>query len=286
MGFVLKAFSFALLILLAAASFAFTVDSPSRISVGETPQDYTIRIENTSTLTKPLTAEFILPSRFDILEQPQFIGPKGKGEIRIRIYPEERLEGTEYTGKITLTLGGDVAEKIITISYFSENGCTIDARSGFAPAKAQGTAGNADFIETFTFTNNSYKSKKLTLIGMKGGQQGWKASAAGAFEVGPFETRSFEVPIDAPSAFDGRLEFIFSCANSQLSKKQDVSVKQGAGAGTDVIASGFAVISGAMKSSEAEFILNAFLVVIAAVLLIAFIARLVNFANRKNGGGA
>ena len=287
MGFVSKAFTFALLIVLAAGSFAFVTDSPSYLSVGERPQDFSIQLENTSTVNKPLLAEFTLPSKFEVLEKPDFVRAKGKAQIRFRVYPQQSLEGTSYTGKIRLTLGGDVAEKIVTARYFSENGCTIDAQSGFAPVgtKAQGAA-DAGFVETLTFTNGSYKPKTLRLTQMRNAPQDWKTPGGQAFEVGPFETRSFSIPITAQSAFEGKIAFVFNCADSQLIKRQDVSVKMAAGADSNVIASGFAVVAGAIKSGEGEFILNAFLLVIAAVLLIAFIARLVNFLNRKNGGAA
>ncbi len=271
---IFTAFSIALiaaLVLLPAGAFAFITQSEADIRVGETPKDYTFTVENKSAATKALVLSFVMPSRHEVIAKPQWVGAKSTGQVKIRIYPDSRLEGTTYTAKIKAELGGDIAEKVLTINYIAEDKCTIDTRAGFADYN-QGPSKIA-----LTFTNGSYKAKAIELAGISGAPQDWKLEGGNTFTIGPFETRQFETGLERKSPFSGGLGLVFRCAGTEFTQKIDVSAPK---KGDEGAFAGFAVLAEGIASADFAFILDAFLIIIAAVLLIAFIARLVHFMGR------
>ncbi len=305
MGISMKALALALAILLGGKAIALSIDGPSYLSVGETPQDYSFFIENSSSSRKQLDVSLVAPGRQEFVSKPKSIGPKSKGEVRLRFFPESAFKGTSYTAKIAANLGSENVVKNLTISYASddEDRCTVELKPKEPLINGkEGTGKNAISV-AFAAKNASYKPKKLTLTEMKGGPQDWRAMAGGngkaeqginvgngagnealaEFGIGGFEERAFVIWVEGQSAFDGELEFIFDCAGEKISVRQEVSASEAEdkGNGTDML-SGFAVVLQDIGSKDFEFALNAFLVIIAAVLLIAFIARLVHFVNRRN----
>ncbi len=294
MGILSKATALVFLAIIATPAFAL-VEGPSFIRVGENVQEIPFYAKNDSATEKYLEAEFTIPSKHEIASKPEWIGANSKGEVKVRIYPEERLEDTTYTGKAMFNLGGDISEKIISIEYAKEDSCpsvvgsTFTERPGADAAKAGGSKGAEPSKFIFTVKNSSYKPKVLKLLAIEGAPQDWKISGAGTrgtYSIGAFETRKFEAAIEGQSAFTGEASFRFGCSGKEIVQKQQIKAGNvqgdGAGAGSGIL-SGFAVFASSIHPADVEFILDAFLAIIAAVLLIAFIARLVNFANRNRG---
>ncbi|VVB99580.1 Uncharacterised protein [uncultured archaeon] len=257
------------------------VEGQSYISIGETPYDYAFTVENASSQKKALEVSFSMPVKYEANDVPQWVMPDSKEEVKIRIFPETGFEGTTYAAKISISLGGDVAEKTLNITFANENGCPVTA-------KITGTTSgnNGKNTASFEFMNKSYKPKEVKISGVAAG--GFETTGAQEkLALGPFETRPFEAILEGDKSYEGMAEFTLECAGSAEKAKAIGKVKLEGKAG--FIASGLALLSGIGNASGGaakgnpglvETTVDVFLAAIAAILLIAFIARLVKFTKK------
>ena len=269
------------LMLVAGTASASVTGLPKEITIGETPYDLSFYVQNNNPIRQPLEAEFAFPTKFTVIKKPQWIEGNattaGKNQnVIVRIFPQEGFEGTSYTSTIKIIAGGDVTEKNVTINYVHEDSCNVEAQ---IEVQDDESGGNAGMNAAITLTNHSYRPKAITLKEMRGTPPDWKISGSTEFGLGAFEKRTYETSVDGKSNFEGNAEFIFGCRGTEFAGIAKIRhVDKG------IPAAVLAIISGASGSVEGEFILDMFLVIIASILLIAFIARMVKLLNNDSQG--
>ncbi|MAG18412.1 MAG: hypothetical protein CL944_02980 [Candidatus Diapherotrites archaeon] len=249
-----------LALLLSTGASAFVNSLENTISVGESAYELSYTVENTSNIRQPLTVDYDLPTYFEIIKQPNYVNANSTQEIVVKILPQQGFEGTTYTGMISINLGGNRAEKRVSISYLRENNCVVEREVSLIENKVR-----------ITLENNSYKDKTIKLSEVRNLPNDWAITST-SFVLNGFEKNTYELELQKGSSFDGTLEFVFECQGNLFTNKVEVEHE-----GNDF--TGFAIIGSALESVDSELIIDIFLVIIAAILLIAFIARLVRILN-------
>jgi len=250
------------LIFAAGLASAAVSAMPREITIGQAAYDFSFYAQNNTAIRQPLVAEFAFPTKFTIIKKPQWIEANSRQNVIVRIFPQKGFEGTTYTGTVKISVGADVAEKNVLINYILEDECQVRAQTEI---DGSGKA-------TIALTNNSYNPVQVALEEIRNVPADWKISGNTDFSLGAFETKSFEVQLERNSGFTGDAKFVFSCGEAEFTQTAQVSYQD-----RGIPATIFAMVSGA--SAEGEFVLDMFLVIVASILLIAFIARMVKFLN-------
>ncbi len=256
-----------LIVFIFAANLASAAVSavPSQITVGESPREISFFATNTTGIRQQFEAEFSFPTKFTIIKKPQWIESGARENIVLNIFPQHGFENTTYVGTIKVTIGGDVAEKNVILNYLNQNECSVQSKT---------TIANSGDV-TILLKNNSYRPKSVTLVEIRNVPADWKITGNTQFSIGPFEQKTFGTKLEMNSALNGNAVFVYKCANTEFTESVKVEHKDGG-----IPASMFAVFGQASTMANGEFMLDLFLVIIAAILLIAFIARLVRIVNR------
>ncbi|MEK6957856.1 MAG: hypothetical protein AABW99_02670 [archaeon] len=239
---------------------------PDSITIGETPAQIAFTVENNSGIRQPISVQAVFPSDYKI-DAPKYAEANSSAIVKITVYPQKGLEGSTQKGVVSIDVANNLAEKNILVNYAYKDECTvtIDAQNG------------SDGKIILEMENASYKSKTARLVSLEKAPQDWNISGNTEFTIGAYEKRAFETKLAQNSAFEGNIELVFSCSGKTIAK--EIKVKrdeQGALAGLATIGSMFE------NTGDTGFIIDAFLVIIAAILMIAFIARLVKILNTGN----
>jgi len=250
-----------LLICSSASAFVTSFDGGARI--GESPYELSFFVENTDSVKRPLFITYNFPVDYELVNQPSWVGANSKEKIIVKLIPEYDLQGTEYLSTVSIVLGSNKSEKNIRLSFFNQDNCTINSSI------------STDNGLEFYFENTSFKSKEIKLVEIKAVPKDWKINGSTLFVLNGFESRNYSIDLVKNSSFSGVAEFVFSCENTSFSKK--VEFEHGT---TDSFA-GFAILGGLEGIIDSELILILFLVIIASIFLLAFIARLVRILNNS-----
>ncbi|PIN85348.1 MAG: hypothetical protein COV47_02650 [Candidatus Diapherotrites archaeon CG11_big_fil_rev_8_21_14_0_20_37_9] len=254
-------FLIAILLLTSTASAAVLTNFNGTASIGETPKEINFIVENTTNTKQPFSINVNFPAKTNIAA-PKWIEAGAKETITVTIYPEETLEGQTYRGTVSAELGGNKAEKEVTLIFSKINACTVSAE----------TYQNNDAIKA-AFKNNSFKSKTVYLEKINNVPDNWTFGKK-SFVLGPYEEREFDLEITKGSSFSGEAELVYNCLNSEIKNTVQIEHKE------EGYFTGFAILSqNQNKGEELPMIIDIFLAIIAAILLIAFIARLVRVYN-------
>ncbi len=267
----------AAILLFCASASAGVTGLENSIMVGESAYKLSFFVDNASGVKLPLSVEFHFPSEYSVVKGPAFVAAKSnKGEVVVKVFPKKGLEGNTYTGTIIIDLGGNRAEKNIAITFFEEDSCPLEAR---ITAQENGSI-------KLSLENKSYKSKTVQLSAVKGLPSGAAIEGVKEFSLGAFEKRDYELTVKSGSGFEADAEFEFTCKGvaNPATVSEPAKIKYGQGNGSADASTGFAVF-GLGGIAGGELLVDAVLVLVAAVLLIAFIARMVKIltAGKKQG---
>jgi len=252
------------LLLIMGSTSAFVSNLENEITVGETPYLLSFKVENKSNLNQPLFVDYDLPTDYEIVKQPGSIRAESEEEIVVKILPQSGFEGTTHIGTIYLEVNGQKSDKLITINYKRENNCTVERQVELEKDEV-----------TIILTNNSYKDKTMKLIEIKGLPSDYELKGRTSFVLNSFERNTYKFELVKGAPFRGELEFVFECQGQTFTNKLEADFEE------DGLFSGLAVFGSAMSAVDSAIILDIFLVIIAAILLIAFIARLVRVLNTR-----
>lgn len=251
--------AFAGILLVTIGAHAATIEGLQQdITIGEIPLELSFKVSNDSPTAKQLTISATMPTKYEVVAS-RSLRPNSTETVKIRIFPESGFEGSTYTGQIVIDLGGNRAEKNVQLTYERQDSCSVKADASIS----------GDGKATITLQNQSYKRKTVELLAVKGVPNDWTFTGNKAFNFGPYEKRNYELTVKRQGMFEGEAEFVFKCGQEEFSEKTPVKFT---GEGT---ISPFAVIGSIAKAADINFMIDAFLVIIAAILLIAFIARMV-----------
>ncbi len=256
------------IVLIALTASASTVSSlEGSIYVGETPYELSFYVENNTNTKQPLNIETIFPTRTTI-DAPDWVEANSQETVVLKVYPEEGFEGQKYSYAIVnIELGGTNVEKNVLIDYARENNCTVET--------------NSEETETglkVKLTNKGFKEKTVTIKEINNAPSTWTFEKE-EFVVGAYEERTFDVLLNKNGSFSGDAEIVFSCSGKEIAEKVRFDYTE-----KDLL-SGFVIFGDSepntTENEDYEIILDIFLVIIAAILLIAFIARLVRIMYTK-----
>lgn len=251
----------AALLLLAATAGAFVTGLETSIDIGETGKELSFLVENKSNIKQPLTINYDFPSDFTVILQPSFVRANSKDEVKVKIFPNEDLGGSTYNSMINIKVGTNKAEKTITLNYLNTDVCTVNIDVNFE---------NKMFV--INLENESFKEKNIRLTNIEGID--WEVDKFDTTVLGN-TTKTIELEIENISNFTGEVEFTFDCKGTPIKKTVNVEYEE---PGIGVAFTGFAVLE---EGFNFEFLFDVLLALIAAVLLVTFIARLVKILNQK-----
>ena len=249
------------LLLICSSASAFVTSFDGQARIGESPYELSFFVENTDSIKRPLFITYNFPVDYNVVNQPSFVEANTKEKIVVKLIPNAEVAGAEYLSTVSIVLGSNKAEKNIRLSFFNQDNCTIN--SSIYTTKG---------LE-FSFENTSFKPKQIKLTEIKGVPADWKINGSTLFVLNGFESRTYSVDLVKNSSFSGIAEFVFSCENTSFSKKVEFAHENN-GSFT-----GFANLGVIVSVFDSELILILFLVIIASIFLLAFIARLVRILN-------
>ncbi|HZX34846.1 MAG TPA: hypothetical protein VFF09_05715 [archaeon] len=273
-GFLITAI--AVLALFSSAAFGAVVSGfENSIIVGERPHEFSFYAENDSATKQPLTVEFNFPAKVVAENMPEYIPANSSSKVSVLIYPEKSLEGSSYKGMVLIDVGGNKAEKNVSIDFRREDSCTVKAE-----------AQESDEGALVKFSNSSFKTKSLSLVEAKNLPSDWSVAGEKEFVLGSFEEKSFGIALEKGSSFEGAIEFVFSCADGSSSaeaemKHESAGMFSGLSGMAVFVADGISGFGGAAGGADSQFIIDAVLAIVAAILMIAFVARLVKVLYRR-----
>ena len=249
------------LLLLAATAGAFVTGLETSIDIDETGKELSFLVENKSSIKQPLTINYDFPSDFTVILQPSFVRANSKDEVKVKIFPNTSLEGSSYNSMINIKVGTNKAEKTITLNYLNTNVCTLNVDVSFE---------NKMFV--IDIENESFKEKNIRLTSIEGTD--WEVDKFDTTVLGN-TTKTIQLEIENLSPYTGEVEFTFDCKGTPIKKTVNVEYEE---PGIGAAFTGFAVLE---EGINFEFLFDVTLALIAAVLLITFIARLVKILNQK-----
>ena len=253
------------MILLAWSADGQIIAFQDSVSIGETPYEYTFTVKNNSGSQKPLIIEYSFPAKYEKMSQPAFIDAGAQEQVKIKIYPQKSLEGATYVGTIKTQIGQDFSEKNLIMEFLKEDKCTV------SPSAEIDMEGNA----ALKLSNSSYNSKTVELKSING-PAGWEITGEKKFEIAPNETKTVKTKINMKGAYNGEAELAFSCMGDQITAKTRVTRDE-----KGILQQITGMFTAAQFGRNiAGLAVNLFLGIVAAVLLVAFIARLVKASGR------
>ncbi|MEW6295038.1 MAG: hypothetical protein AB1467_01940 [Candidatus Diapherotrites archaeon] len=253
---------FAALIFVSFDAAALAVkDIPNYINFYQEPQTISFTVENDSGFTEELNIEISAPVRSEVMNAPEDLMPEEKALIQIKFYPEKRFIGSTYESTITIALGEISEKKNLTLKFNERNECPID----LSATQKNKTVNGAEVIQlNVSISSNSSEDLTVKFYGIKGLPSNWLYEPQNkSLSIEGNAEKSLLLTISPKSTFTGSAFINFKCLGFEKSKKVDLNFSQ----------AGFA--SGLVTAISGMPWLDIILIIIAALLLIAFIARLV-----------
>jgi len=250
------------------------------VVVRNVPSEVSFTVTNTSTVPRELEMTINMPGRHEVLRDPGVIAAGATEEVVISILPEEKFEGSEFVGTIMLKLGNDTAEKNLKIVYARARTCVVS----IAPLGSFDEAANKFTIDT-QLTNNGVEAAEVELSAIKGIPSDWKVGGDRKAGVRAGETRNIQTTLTPGSDYAGQAQLVYNCDGFAIERIVVVKFERPITSAFDNIGAGFASLFGGTGGDGAGFdwglAINVILILLAAILLIAFIARMVKMLDRQ-----
>ena len=243
---------------------------PTSIEFHETVEQIEFSVSNDSGSTQLLEVQLFLPVDYDFLDKPEFVEAGESATVKVALYPREDLIGTVYNSMIVVSLGNDVYELPVRVSFEENQECQLVYK---ARSRTQDVNGLTELYVDIEIYNPYPKAMDVEFRGINGLPFGWSYSPANTtITIAALEKQGISVELTAGSAFDGNAFVLVSCPGfDDVEERVEISHE-----GTGIL-SGFFAFGNLFDDSEfaLEIILDVLLALVAAVLLIAFIARFV-----------
>lgn len=235
---------------------ALISDLPNSITFFEEERSISFEVENDSGGTQNLNIRIYSPIAYEIKGSKSFLENGEKSIVEVTFFPQEKLLDSVYETTILVELGKEIKQEKISMSFNKRNFCPIEFHA----------RQNKEILE-LTAKNNSFQKMEFQIKGFKEGE--WKIEEKTLLLEGK-EEKKFELNIDG--SVTGKNFVLIQCTGIQ-----EVPVElQGRRINQLFDATGAFVLGSFGEMLEP---LNLVLVIVAAVLLIAFISRLVKRLN-------
>lgn len=250
--------------------FAQSVSADENYSIrffGE-PKEMGLLIENPFDEKKALEIELFSPIEYDFPEGvPSYIKAGEELKLMVKFYPREELTGSVYESTLLIRIGGEEVEKSITMEFNKRFSCPVSFSFNYNTLQKNGE----DVIELIvSLENTSLNETKLSFAGIEGLPEDWEVRPEKKLiSLDGLEEREFIIIITPKSSFEEKATVNFFCSGFELKKDLRINYQP-----NGTLLPGLASLFGP-SSLPSMNLFDVFLVFIAAVLLIAFISRLV-----------
>ncbi|MBI2598379.1 MAG: hypothetical protein HYW50_04235, partial [Candidatus Diapherotrites archaeon] len=185
-------------------------------------------------------------------------------KVVIKLFPRKDLVGSEFFGMIRISLGVNSAEKNIKLVFLPQNSCPIGMESTILE-----TENKEKLLIVSRLENKKQEEAKISFEKISGLPNSWQIIPEDIKSIGPFEEKLHRIFLEPAEEFNGSAELAYNCDGFVQTKKLNFSFKP---TQQDFLTGVFSLFS---FNIEGSLVINVILAAIAAVLLIAFISRLV-----------
>lgn len=259
---------------------AFVGEFNNYLVVRNVPTEFSFTVTNNDSVERFLEMEILMPGNFDVVRNPGTIEAGATEDVVIRLLPEKTFEGSEFAGSIFLKLGSNTAEKNLKIFYTKSKTCAVS----IAPLGAF-DANTNKFTVKSQLENNGVTIESVELKAIRGIPGDWKVEGERSAVVDAGENKTFETVLVPGSNFTGQAELVYECGEFVVERIVIVKFERPPVPDAYAAATGFFTMLGNVKlempGGLTGLIIDVVLIVVAAVLLIAFIARIVHRIERK-----
>lgn len=256
----------ALLMVFSAGAHALALGLPGTVEFHGVPVELSFVVQNSENVSRPLEVRVFLPVEYQFEQKPGTVKAGGAAIVKLKLFPRPELIGSRYTGTIAASMGIAEAEKNFSLVFLPQNSCPVLIVS---KAAEQERNGQKIFLVSSRIVNETKEEQRISLEAINGIPADWKIDAEPLEKIGPEEQLVHTITLLPAEAFDGAIELVYRCG--EFTEKKSVKIVF---AGQKDFLAGFASLF-SFDFASGELVLNALLILIAAVLLIAFISRMV-----------
>ncbi len=251
----------------AVNGLAFVSSVPQSIVFNEIPHGLSFSVSNMDSVARELNVQVFLPIQYEFVQKPSRIAAGATETVSIKLFPRRELVSQEFIGTINVVLGSKVAQKSIRLKFLGQTMCPVSINAQLK--EVEGTQGKS-FEIISKLENHKQEVVEVSFEKISGIPSDWAVKADELKEIGPFEKIVHKVLVTPNSSFDGEADVFFNCDGFTEKRTVLFSHKQ-----NDFFTAIGLVGLFSTGFIGNDFLLNALLVLIAAILLIAFISRLV-----------
>ena len=251
---------------------------PGTVEFHGVPVELSFTVQNAENVSRPLEVHVFLPVEYQFEQKPGIVLAGETATVKLKLFPRPGLVGSRYTGTIAVLMGITEVEKNFSLVFLPQNSCPVTISS---KVTEQESGFQKVFLASSRLVNETKAEQRISLEKINGLPAGWKIDAEPLAKIGPEAQLVHAITLVPAEAFNGTAEIIYRCG--PFTEKKSVKI---AFAGQKDFLAGFASIF-SFDFFSGELALNVLLVLIAAVLLIAFISRMVRklSANREVPAG-
>ncbi len=263
----------ALSVVFAGSAHALVLGLPDAVEFHGTPVELSFAVRNAENVSRPLEINVFLPVEHQFVQKPGTLKAGETAAVKLMLFPRPELIGSRYTGTISVSMGLVAAEKNFSLVFLPQNSCPVIINS---KVTEQESSGQKVFLVNSRLVNETMARQWISLEKINGLPLGWKIDAEPLAKIGPQEQAVQLITLTPAGQFDGAAELVYRCG--AFTEKRNVKI---AFSPQNDFLAGFASLF-SFDFFSGEFALNALLILVAAVLLIAFISRMVRkiSANR------
>ncbi len=259
------------LCLIAGNAYAGVLVSPETVNFsGPAPERLTITVENDTGFDKDLSVEFFAPRELEatfLTKAPEKLEAGEKARIIISLEPEISLSDSAYTGTLIVKMDEMETEKKVELVFSKFKANPVDFS-----LEATGVE-EGEFKIIAHLKNHSNEEVKAWFLGLQGMPLGWSHEVQReSFSIRGRGEGDYFITVKPSGGFEGEITAAFKANGLELKKSVEVSVEG------ETPSAGFFSFTGLLAGfaeGGSIFLIDLVLAVVAAILLIAFLSRLV-----------
>ena len=236
---------------------------PNHLALHDVPEVLEFTVKNNSSYTVPIEVVVALPSEYEITRGSDFVDAESTVDFSIKIMPKENLKGSFYKGLIIVKAGREEVKKNIDITFADVTAEAVEITLDYEEEEEK-------IVVNGEIDNKSVKERVITLK-ENNLPENWTVS----FEditVGAESRKDFSFEIKPGSDFEGEGIFTFEFDGVEVNETIDLNYHSTA---DNFGFAGFLVVGGMQAFGGLELVIDVVLAIVAALLLVAFISRLV-----------
>lgn len=269
--FGVKILAVVLLSLLLATAAHAAVSLNNVVEFNQFPKELVFTVSNSYSTAQALGVKLFAPVDYEIVGAlPNSIDANKSAEIKMLLYPKTEFIGIQQKANLQISLGSNIETMEITLKFYAldEFPAEININSNYSIGKDAN-----EFLIDIALQNKSVQDIEVEFSGIGGIPSDWDAEPKTfKLKIPALQSISQTIALKPGSSFDGNAVLNFSALG--FGHSENMALKY------DTIGAlaGFAALFPEISS---EFALDVLLAIVAALLLISFIARMVHRMQGK-----